>query len=254
MTIVMADKKKYKLYIDECGDHNLVTFDKNFPIFTLCGILVPVKNINAFKNDIDKLKKEFWNTTDVVLHSRDIRKCEKHFEILFDCQTKSRFYERLNEVLSNKNIYVIVCCAVLKEECIRLYGNDADIYGTALKYVIQRSIFCVDDVDKEGGIIDIIVERRGKREDNALIKYYNKLRFSGMHYVCPERLAAHLGNFSFSQKSENVFGLQIADLIAYPISRHVLNPDKPNPAFEVIASNIYTCNEKRLGLKIFPDK
>ena len=75
-----------------------------------------------------------------------------------------------------------------------------------------------------------------------------------MHYISPERLAEHMGRFGFSNKSENIFGLQIADLIAYPISRYVLNPEKVNPAYDVIATNIYTSNGKRLGLKIFPDK
>ena len=250
----MASKPKYNLYIDECGDHTLATYDRNFPIFTLCGILVPVKKVNAFKKAIDELKIEFWNTTNVILHSRDIRKCEKEFEILFDVDVKKRFYKRVNEVLSIQGIYVIVCCSVQKEQCIEKHGIDADIYGTALKYVIQRSIFCVDDISSEGGIIDVIVERRGKREDTALLNYYNKLRFTGMHYISPERLAEHMGRFGFSKKTENVFGLQIADLIAYPISRYVLNPNKQNPAFDVISSNIYTSNCKRLGLKIFPDK
>lgn len=238
----MASKPKYNLYIDECGDHTLATYDRNFPIFTLCGILVPVKKVNAFKKAIDELKIEFWNTTDVILHSRDIRKCEKHFGILFDDNIKKRFYARVNEVWSVQGIYVIVCCSVQKEQCIEKHGTDADVYGTALKYVIQRSIFYVDDTNAEGGIIDIIVEQRGRREDTALLNYYNKLRFTGMHYISPERLAEHMGRFGFSKKSENIYGLQVADLIAYPISRHVLNPEKHNPAFDVISSNIYTSN------------
>ena len=31
---------KYILYLDECGDQNLASFDPQFPIFTLCGIVV----------------------------------------------------------------------------------------------------------------------------------------------------------------------------------------------------------------------
>lgn len=250
----MAEKPKYNLYIDECGDHCLAAYDRNFPIFTLCGILMPVKKINAFKEAVDRLKLEFWNTTDVILHSRDIRKCEKHFQVLFDNEIKQRFYMRVNELLARQGIYIIVCCSVLKEECIAKHGIDADVYGTALKYVLQRSIFCVDDINPEGGRINIIVEKRGKREDAALTAYYNKLRVTGMHYVTPERLAAHIVHFGFSDKKENVFGLQVADLIAYPISRHVLSPEKPNPAFEVIYPNIYSSGGKLLGLKIFPDK
>lgn len=249
----MADKPKYNLYIDECGDHNLATLDPNFPLFTLCGILIPVKKINYLQKAINELKLEFWNTTEVILHSRDIRKCEKHFEILFDSGIKQKFYERINEVLSIHGIYLIICCSVHKEKCRALHGIDADVYGTALKYVVQRSIFCVDDISSDGGTIDIIVERRGKREDTALLNYYNKLRFTGMHYVTPQRLSEHIGHFGFSKKSENIIGLQLADLIAYPISRYVLNPQKYNPAFEVISDNLYRSRGKLLGLKIFPE-
>ena len=250
----MEEKVIYNLYIDECGDHYLATYDRNFPIFTLCGILVPIKQLNSLKSSIDAIKQEFWQTTDVILHSRDIRKCEKSFQILFDNEIKQRFYTRVNEVLAKRGVYVIVCCSVLKSECINKYGSTADVYGTALKYVLQRSIFCVDDLHPAGGKINIIVERRGKREDSALHKYYNGLRTTGMHYVSPERLVEHLGYFGFSHKKENNFGLQIADLIAYPISRYVMNPEKCNPAFDVIFPNIYQSNGKLLGLKIFPDK
>lgn len=37
-------KQKYYLYIDECGDQNLENFNPEFPIFTLCGVLVSREN------------------------------------------------------------------------------------------------------------------------------------------------------------------------------------------------------------------
>lgn len=245
---------KYNLYIDECGDHVLTAFDSNFPVFTLCGILIPTKKLNSIQYSIDLLKKEFWGTTDVILHSRDIRKCEKQFQILFDEKIKLQFYARLNEILSQRGIYYIVCCSVQKEACVYKYGKNADVYGTALKYVIQRSIFCVDDNNPEGVTISITVEKRGKKENASLLTYYNRLRETGMHYVSPERLTKHISGFEFKDKKENICGLQIADLVAYPISRHVLNPDKSNPAFDIIKPNIYFHNGNLLGLKIYPDK
>lgn len=36
----MAEKEKYYMFVDECGDQNLAAFDENFPIFTLCGVLM----------------------------------------------------------------------------------------------------------------------------------------------------------------------------------------------------------------------
>jgi hypothetical protein len=43
----------------------------------------------------------------------------------------------------------------------------------------------------------------------------------------------------FKWKSEDISGLQIADLIAYPLTRHVLNPQAVNLAYDVLAPNIF---------------
>lgn len=44
------ENKKYYLFIDECGDQNLSNFDTNFPIFTLCGIIVSEERKARFAN------------------------------------------------------------------------------------------------------------------------------------------------------------------------------------------------------------
>ena len=51
-------KSKYYLFIDECGDHNLVKYDPAFPVFTLCGILVSRDNLYSLNDDFKKLKHE----------------------------------------------------------------------------------------------------------------------------------------------------------------------------------------------------
>ena len=65
-------------------------------------------------------------------------------------------------------------------------------------------------------------------------------------------MQSRLNRFSFRYKKDNVIGLQLADLIAYPIARYVLNPKSPNPAFDVISDNIYTYKGATLGMKIIP--
>lgn len=85
-----------------------------------------------------------------------------------------------------------------------------------------------------------------------LLKYYNGLRVKGTKWITAERLVDRVKSFTFEDKKQNIIGLQIADLIAYPISRHVLNPERPNPAFDVIAKNIYSYKGAKLGFKIIP--
>ena len=246
------DTTTYYLYLDECGDQNLVSFDSSFPIFTLCGVLVSENKLSDFENEINSIKREFWNDENVIFHSREIRKHQKRFVNLNDTAIKNKFYTRINNLLSQRGVYVVVCCAVPKRPCIDEFGSEIDIYGIALSYVLQRSIFYLDEVDPNGKI-RIIVEKRGKREDRNLRDYYNRMLETGVKYCSKERMKSHIHDFNFSAKSENINGLQIADLIAYPISRYVLYPDTVNPAFDIVEPNIYVSKGRRLGLKIFPD-
>ena len=172
--------------------------------------------------------------------------------IINDSHIKEQFYNRINRLLSKRGIYVILCCAVPKRHCIDRFGKGIDIYGIALSYVLQRSVFYLDEVDPSG-TLRIVVEKRGKREDRNLRDYYNRLLETGVKYCPKDRMKSHIHDFNFAAKSENINGLQIADLIAYPISRYVLFPDKSNPAFEIVEPNIYVSEGRRLGLKIFPD-
>lgn len=59
----------------------------------------------------------------------------------------------------------------------------------------------------------------------------------------------------FSQKTQNIAGMQIADLVAYPIGRWVLDKTKENRPFEIIKRKFHQKNGKIInyGLKIFPN-
>ena len=115
------ERKKYYLYIDECGDQNLSNFDANFPIFTLCGIIVSESMRDKLDSQILELKKTFWGERKIILHSRDIRKCQNGFEILFDLNVKGQFYTKINEILGQKGVYTVVCCSILKEPYIKRF-------------------------------------------------------------------------------------------------------------------------------------
>ena len=245
--------KHYYLYIDECGDQNLESFSPTFPIFTLCGILVADDKVEQLNQQVKDLKKQFWGDKIIILHSRDIRKCQKGFEILFDLNIKQQFYEAINHILAQNNVYVIVSCSIMKEPYIRQFGKLNDVYGQSLSFVIERAIFCVDNKVPEGeGRIHSIVERCGKREDKALLGYYLQLLEKGTYWVDALRMKDRMESFEFKWKSDDVIGLQIADLIAYPLTRHVLNPNQVNLAFDVIEPNIFQQEGKILGLKVFP--
>ena len=247
----MAEVEKYYMFVDECGDQNLTAFDECFPIFTLCGVLMSYSQLRDMETKIAALKKKYWGDKVVILHSRDIRKCDKEFKILFDLDIKKQFYEDLDAIMGQKDAYTVVSCSILKEPYIRQFGKFNDIYGQSLSFLIERSIFFLDDVSDNANM-HIMAEMRGKQQDQNLLNYYNKLRDVGTHWVTPDRLQSHIRKFDFLSKKQNVTGLQLADLIAYPITQYLLNPDHVNFAYDIIKDNIYVSDGKMLGLKAIP--
>lgn len=243
---------RYTLFIDECGDPNLEKIDKTFPLFTLCGILVSEHKLQWLENEVNSLKCELWGRKDIVFHSREIRNRSRDFVNLLENEVKTRFYTRINEILGSDGVYVIVCCCILKEPFIERFNTGEDVYGLSLKYLIERAIFHIDDCTDGHAKMRIMVERRNPKQNRMLLKYYNGLRVKGTKWITPERLTDRVKSFSFEDKRKNIIGLQVADLIAYPISRRVLNPERPNPAFEVVVKNIYTYKGAQLGFKIIP--
>ena len=56
---------------------------------------------------------------------------------------------------------------------------------------------------------------------------------------------------TFQSKKNNIVGLQIADLCAHPCARHILNPARPNRAFEIARRHLYS-NAGASGWRVFP--
>ena len=242
---------KYYLFLDESGDQNLASFNPIFPVFTLCGIVISEESYTILENKVLKLKQKFWKSNDVILHSRDIRKYEKGFQILFDVEVKKSFYEDINLIMAESD-YTIVACSILKEHYIRRYGRLNDVYGLSLSYIMERVIFYLESQKQFDIELFTIAEKRGKKEDSVLLNYYNEVLDRGTYFVNSKRIKKYFTKFDFKDKKDNIIGLQIADLAAYPISNYVLHPNKVNSAFEILEAKIYAQNGKKHGLKIHP--
>jgi len=248
----MADK--YYFFMDETGDHGLSFIDPNFHIFLLCGVLFKEEELFIVNKKISNFKTDFFKTNEVILHSKDIRKCENAFQILFNLDIKNKFYENLSQILSNAS-FTIIGSGVNKKDHIKKYGKSAkDPYSISLSFVIERLIFCLDKLNPNS-IVDIIIEKRGRKEDQQLLDEYNTIIDKGTYFIEPERIKNRIKKFEFKSKKDNIIGSQIADLCAYPLARHILFPKEPYITFNIIKSKIY-CNNKGLidgfGLKMFP--
>lgn len=245
---------KYYFFLDETGDHSLSFIDQNFPLFLLAGCLFRERELIKIEDEINNFKREFFSTSEVILHSREIRKCEGVFQILFDLKIKEEFYKKLNNIIAGVDFFIIGA-GVDKEEHIKKYGKGAENpYVISLSFVLERLIFCLDE-RASSAVVDIKIEKRGKKEDGQLLDQFNLILDRGTYYVDSQRLKSRISDFEFFLKKDNIIGLQIADLCAYPLARYILNPKEPYIPFQIIQKKLYcgrSGKDDGYGLKVFP--
>ena len=242
---------KYFLFIDESGDHGLAKLNLDFPVFLLCCVLVNEIDYENIRQAINTLKQSIWGNKEVIFHSRDIRKCEKEFQKLFDLKLKKKIYEELNNIVSNSH-YNIIASAIKKETFIQKFGKlHDDIYEIALSFVVEQAVITLQNINPQAEL-SIIIEKRGKKEDKQLDDHFQKITGAGTGLLTIEQLKQFNISFTFKDKKENINGLQLADLVAYPIAKNVIEPNRANPAFDILEEKIYKNNGIIEGLRLYP--
>lgn len=124
---------------------------------------------------------------------------------------------------------------VIKKEAYRArYHEPTNPYHIALRYGLERLFYFLRQQHAEQYTTHIVVEQRGKVEDNELeLEFYRVC--DGDNYD-KQKLPF---NLVFADKQSHSTGLQLADLIARPIGLKTLKPEQPNRAFTIIEEKLY---------------
>jgi hypothetical protein len=243
----------YILFMDESGDHNLSNIADDFPVFCLTGcIFESLYYREVVRPKLDKFKEHFWGTRDVILRSRDIRRHEGRFAFLHDPDKRKEFYFKLDDLMQGLQ-FTILSVVIQKHDYMARYGpNVQHPYHLSFKFIMERYAIMMRRRDRKS-TGRIIAESRGQFEDGLLKGEYNRLK--GASYY--QRDFGNIVNFWMEKKRANIAGLQIADLVAYPIAAKVLHPDREQKAFDIIGDKFDHAPRQRggilgYGLKIFP--
>ncbi len=98
----------------------------------------------------------------------------------------------------------------------------------------------------------LMAESRGKREDDELLLTFLHTVNYGTYDIGADRFRNVRFRLEFRPEAMNIIGTQMADLATYPIARHVLDPTRPNPAYDIVKGKFYRGPGLVRGLKIFP--
>lgn len=223
------------LFLDESGDHNLAIIDPQYPLFVLGGVMVDKAYAEGPMTEaVQDFKRRLFGRDDIILHTADITRNRNGFEAMKNAAFRERFYAELNELMRSLD-YKVVACAIRKDEHIARYGVAAlDPYLLSLDLLVERFAFDVGNVSG-GGLI--VAERRDPTLDHELELAWLNLKIQGTRYQQAKDIEKRILAMNLRAKSENIAGLQLADLVVTPIGRHVLGkPSKED--FEIVRAKL----------------
>lgn len=239
------------VFLDETGDHSLELIDTNFPIFSLVMVMVEEDEyINKLVPMVYRLKIDCFGDEGVIIHSRDIRRAQGDFGFLTNQAAKAEFYRRINEIIEQCD-FKVISVVIKKHKHRDKYGiNALSPYDLSLEFALERLLIGLEEHGQDK--VTIVAEARGKKEDNELHLKFLKIITGGTDYYSAERFKKIDFKLVFREKKMNTVGTQIADLVAYPTARKVLNPEGDSQAFDIIRQKFYEGKSRCRGFKIFP--
>jgi len=246
----MLDHSDYIVYVDESGDHGLVSIDADYPVFVLAYCIFDKQVYSQeIVPAVQSLKFKHFGHDVVLLHEREIRKAEGPFGFLVTAERRHEFMTDLNELVETSPFTLIATC-IRKDRLTERYAYPQNPYHLALEYGLERLWSFLRQHQADLARTHVVFECRGRREDRELELEFRKV-CSGKNYA-NEQFPFEI---VFADKRTNSAGLQLADMVARPIGRHLLDPEQPNRVFELLRPKFYGDAMGRidgLGLKCFP--
>jgi hypothetical protein len=246
----MAEFSDYLVFVDESGDHGLASVDPNYPVFVLaCCLIAKSDYAERVTPALQRLKFEYWGHDEQVLHEHEIRKPNNEYAFLFNSERRATFLAAVNEFVERAP-FRLVASVIRKIDYARCYALPVNPYGLALEFSLERLTHQLEALGQGERITQVVVERRGRREDDDLELAFRRIR-DGANAL-GRRLPFDL---VMTSKASNSAGLQLADLIARPIGIKVLRPDQPNRAYDIVSGKFRRSPAGEIrgwGLKVFP--
>lgn len=253
-TLALGKYSNFVVYVDESGDHGMQTLDPNYPIFVLAFCVFYKRHYSEkVVPALHKFKFNHFGHDLVVLHEHEIRKEKGDFRF-FNRLHKHQFISELTSIIEHSN-FILISCVIDKTRLRERGEADNNPYHLALGFCLETLYQFLQEKNQDGALTHIVVECRGKKEDNELELEFRR--------ICDgtNRLGISLPfDIIFADKKVDSPGLQLADLVARPVGMSVLRPEQENRAFEVLKRKFYCSGGRECvgegyenwGLNIFP--
>ena len=217
---------KYRIYIDEVGNHDLRNADNpNERFLGLSRVIFELAYVkDVLSPEIENLKTRFFAQhpdEPVILHRKEILHAHFPFQSLKNENIRAEFDEQFLNLL-NKWQFTVISVVIDKLEHRERYKTwRYHPYHYCLAVLLERFLFFLNTMNAFG---DAMAESRGGKEDLKLKDSYKRIYEHGTEFQKADAFQPRFTSkeLKIRPKSANVAGLQVADLIAHPCRQQIL--------------------------------
>lgn len=216
----------YRIYIDEVGNEGMKRSNIQHPndrYLSLTGIILEAN----YYTDVFYPKLFRFKSTHIpgypdnpqgksyCLHRKDILKRQNGFEFLNNNEKRKHFDTDLLKIVRDTD-YTVISVVIDKLAHLDTYGSFSyHPYYYCLRVIIERYVIFLENNLSRG---DVMIEARTKNKDRELKNSFEDLYSVGTSHIPSERIHNVLTSrtIKIKPKEKNIYGLQLADMIAYP--------------------------------------
>ena len=191
----------------------------------------------------------------VTLHREDIINARKSFKALCVPVVRESFDNDLLQVVQEADFRIFA--AVIDKDLLRKSYGDASAhpYHLALGFMLQRFAGYLNHYNRVG---DVMAESRGGTEDRLLKDSYQRVYQRGVWGVTNANFfqsALTSKEIKLKQKSANIAGLQLSDLLAHPVKQWISNRNALTKAQATpFAQKLIAIAEKKFNRHEYEDR
>ena len=224
----MTHSTRYRMYVDESGDHVMDPSKWSSPdarYLGLTGVVIASETYRTRTHpEFEALKQEFFPhdpDEPLVLVRNQIVGKRVLFQVLRDPEVAAHWEARIMQFFY-AHVSQIISVVLDKEAYLRSsHSHTPRPYSYCLTALTERYSRWLNDI---GGTGDVMTESRGKREDKGLKEDFHQYMTGGANLADAQELLRSVSSsqVKLNLKTDNITGLQLADLLAYPLKRGIL--------------------------------
>ena len=253
--LVRRPSLRYRLYIDESGDHTYELMDDpSHRYLALLGVWFRQgEEYTAFADDLERFKRDIFGPRPdkpVILHRSAIINRKGPFGLLCQPEVQKRFDEGLLEIV-RRTRFKMICVTIDNQTHLGRYSSPFHPYHYCLAAMLDRHSGWLNYKNVVG---DVMAESRGREEDLQLKQAYLRVYESGTLMFGHEhhQRALTSKDIKIQPKVANIAGLQLADVLAHPVKQTCLIERGYIPdSGDVFGKRIYEVAERKFNRNEF---